>query len=95
MRFIARSVDPDHRAFAFSLFDRYAEELERICVAHITSCRHSAMLTEEEVAVGTIVAKISQPRSRLDMSKLVVHTDLQVKGIKNALLPEEDGLKRG
>jgi len=63
-----------------------------ICAAHTISYHRDAMLTEEEVAVGTIVAKTSQPRYRRDMiSKLREQTNLQVKGVRNELVSEEDG----
>ena len=89
--FIDGDVDPDHRAFAFGLFDRYTAELKGICAAHTISCRRDAMLTEEEAAVGTIVANTSQPRFRLNMmSKLRDQTALQVKGVRNELFSEGD-----
>jgi RNA-dependent RNA polymerase len=52
------------------------------------------MLTEEEAAVGTIVARTSQPRYRRDViSKLRDQTNLQVKGVRNELISEEDGFE--
>lgn len=89
--FIDGDVDPDYRARAFILFDRYTAELKTICASHTISRRRDAMLTEEEAAVGTIVAKTSQPRSRRDMiSKLRDQTSLQVKGVRNELASEDD-----
>ena len=87
-------VDPDDRARAFILFDRYIADLKRICAAHTISYRRDAMLTEEEAAVGTIVAKTSQRRHRRDMiSKLRDQTNLQVKGVRNELVSEGDGFE--
>ena len=87
-------VDPDHRVSAFTLFDRYTAELKAICAAHTISYRRDAMLTEEEATVGTIVARTSQPRYRRDMiSKLREQTNLQVKGVRNELVSEEDGFE--
>jgi len=92
--FIGADVDPDHRTSAFVLFDRYTAELKLICASHTISYRRDAMLTEEEVAVGTIVARTSQPRHRRDMiSKLRDQTSLQVKGVRNELVSEEDGFE--
>ena len=92
--FIDADVDPDHRVRAFVLFERYTAELKTICVSHTISYRRDAILTEEEVAVGTIVAKTSQPRYRRDMiSKLREQASLQVKGVRNELLSEEDGFE--
>jgi RNA-dependent RNA polymerase len=89
--FIDEDVDPDDRAHAFSLFERYSAEHKTICASHTISYRRDAMLTEEEAAVGTIVARTSQPRHRRDMiSKLRDQTNLQVKGVRNELISEED-----
>lgn len=93
-QFIDEDVDPDYRAGAFVLFDKYTEELKTICITHTISHRRDAMLTEEEAAVGTIVAKTSQPRYRRDtISKLRDQTSLQVKGVRNELVSEEDGFE--
>ena len=90
----ATDVDPDHRVSAFALFDRYTAELKTICASHTISYRRDSMLTEEEVTVGTIVARTSQPRYRKDMiSKLRDQTSLQVKGVRNELVSEEDGFE--
>ena len=87
-------VNPDDRARAYTLFDRYIAELKTICASHTISYRRDAMLTEEEAAVGTIVARTSQPRHRRDMiSKLRDQTGLQVKGVRNELVSEEDGFE--
>jgi len=92
--FINVDVDADDRERAIALFDRYTTELRTICAAHTISYRRDAMLTEEEAAVGTIVAKTSQPRHRRDMiSKLRDQTTLQVKGVRNELISEEDGFE--
>ena len=92
--FIDVDVDADHRERAFSLFDRYTAELKTICATHTISYRRDAMLTEEEAAVGTIVARTSQPRHRRDtISKLRDQTSLQVKGVRNELISEEDGFE--
>ena len=93
--FIDADVDPDHRARAFALFDRYTTELKMICAAHTISYRRNAyMLTEEEATIGTIVAKTSQPRHRRDtISKLRDKTSLQVKGVRYELVSEEDGFE--
>jgi hypothetical protein len=92
--FIDVDVDPDYRSHAFTLFDRYTAELKTICSSYTISYRRDAMLTEEEAAVGTIVAKTSQPRFRRDMiSKLRDQTGLQVKGVRNELVSEGDGFE--
>lgn len=90
-KFIDKDVDPDHCAGALSLFERYAADLKIICAAHTLSYRRGAMLTEEEAAAGTIVARTSQPRSRLTMmSKLREQMDILVKSVRSELVSEED-----
>ena len=92
--FIDADADLGHRAHALSLFERYTAELKTICASHTISYHRDAMLTEEEAAVGTIVARTSQPRHRRDMiSKLRDQTSLQVKGVRNELVSEEDGFE--
>ncbi|KAF9791853.1 RNA dependent RNA polymerase-domain-containing protein [Thelephora terrestris] len=84
-------VDPDYRDRAFTIFDRYTAELKIICAAYTISYSRDAMLTEEEAAVGTIVARTSQPRFRLNMmSKLREQTDLQVKGVRGEVASKDD-----
>ena len=93
-KFIDGDVDPDYRARALTLFDRYTAELKTICAAYTISYSRDAMLTEEEAVVGTIVAKTSQPRFRLHtMTKLTEQTDLQVKGVRNEMISKEDGFE--
>lgn len=93
-QFIDGDVDANYRAQAFTLFDRYTADLKTICASHTIYYSRDAMLTEEEAAVGTIVAKTSQPRFRRDMiSKLRDQTSLQVKGVRNELSSEEDGFE--
>ena len=92
--FIDADVDNDHRIRAFLLLETYSAELQTTCISHTISDRRDAMLTEEEAVVGTIVARTSQPRHRRDMiSRLRDQTNLQVKGVRNVLISEEDGFK--
>jgi RNA-dependent RNA polymerase len=51
---------------AWDLFQTFAGRLRDACVSHTLSQSRDAMLTEQEVLVGTIVAKSSQPRKRKD-----------------------------
>src|SRR6201996_5750114 len=56
-------VEPHLNAVA-KLFISYREELIHICQTHTVSRNRLAMLTEEEVFVGTIIAKTSDTRRR-------------------------------
>lgn len=56
---------------AYDLFTTYASQLRTVCISHTLSHERTAMLTEQEVVVGTIVAKASQPRKRKDLMSKV------------------------
>lgn len=53
------------------LFDKYASQFESICSSNTVPYWQDAMLTEEHVTVGTIVARSSQPRCRKDLMSKV------------------------
>jgi RNA-dependent RNA polymerase len=93
-QFIDEDINYEHHVHAFALFETYTAEFKTICDTHTISNRRNAMLTEEEAVVGTIVARTSQPRFRRDtISKLRDQTSLQVKGVRNDLISEEDGFE--
>jgi RNA-dependent RNA polymerase len=82
--------EPTPTAQTSQMFGRYSNELLNICATHTLSYSKNAMLSEEEVIIGTIVAKSSQPRRRKDlMSKMREQTDLLVRGIREELAGEE------
>ncbi|KAF8581580.1 RdRP-domain-containing protein [Ramaria rubella] len=74
------------------LFDHFAAELEHICFSYTLSRKATARLTEEEVFVGTIIAKSTQPRKRRDhiaamrdeSTTLVRHIWKELEGGQNA-----------
>lgn len=74
------------------LFERYCNELHHICANHtLSQSRRAAPLTEEEVFVGTIVAKTSQPRLRKNlMSKMREQSALLVNGVRNDLSGDDN-----
>ncbi|KAJ6509230.1 RNA-directed RNA polymerase 2 [Mycena vitilis] len=73
------------------IFNRYASELQGICIAHTLSHGKMSLLSEEEAVVGTIIAKSSQPRKRLDLiSSLREKSDFLVRSIKEELLGDDD-----
>lgn len=79
----------------WELFQQYASQLQSVCADHTLSSAKGAMLTEEEVVVGTIVAKCSQPRKRKDLmsrmrdrtATLAQEVGLQIEG-DEGILPE-------
>lgn len=82
------------------IFGRYQAELQGICASYTLSHR-GGMLSEEEVVIGTITQKTSQPRKRKDLTaKLREQTDLLVRGVREELggdedVPLEEALQRG
>jgi len=73
------------------IFNRYASEFQGICIAHTLSHGKTALLSEEEAVVGTIVSKTSQPRKRMDLiASLREKTDMLVKSVKEELLGDDD-----
>ncbi|KAK0246074.1 RNA-directed RNA polymerase 2 [Armillaria nabsnona] len=82
------------------IFRRYQAELQGICASYTLSHR-GGMLSEEEVVIGAITQKTSQPRKRKDLTaKLREQTDLLVRGVREELggdedVPLEEALQRG
>ncbi|KAJ7102228.1 RNA-directed RNA polymerase 2 [Mycena belliarum] len=73
------------------IFSRYASELQAIAVACTLSHARTALLSEEEVVVGTIVARSSQPRKRQDLiANLREKSDFLVRGVREELLGDDD-----
>ncbi|TFY68358.1 hypothetical protein EVJ58_g1048 [Rhodofomes roseus] len=80
------SVADDVIKTLYQLFESYTSQLRGICAAHALSYSRSALLTEEEALVGTIVAKTSQPRKRTDMmSRLREQTASVVKAVRTEI----------
>jgi len=73
------------------IYNRYVSELRTICATHSLSQSYSSRLSEEEVFIGTIVAKTSQPRKRKDLiSRLREQTDVLIRGVKEELDGDDD-----
>ncbi|KAH8822930.1 RNA-directed RNA polymerase 2 [Flagelloscypha sp. PMI_526] len=86
-----------------SIFLHYRGTLHGICSAQTLSSNRKSTLTEEEAVVGTIMAKTSQPRKRLDhIHKLRDGTDRLVTATRSSILGDGqpnreellDGLQR-
>ncbi|KAJ7456685.1 RNA-directed RNA polymerase 2 [Mycena latifolia] len=91
-RFIQTDTRPtDTVAYIAQIFSRYASELQAICVAHTLSRAKTALLSEEEAVVGTIVSRSFQPRKRQDLiSGLREKSDFLVRGVKEELSGDDD-----
>lgn len=72
-------------------FSNFASQLRSISMDHALSQARGAMLTEEEVVVGTIVAKTSQPRLRKDrMARMRDITAEAVRDLRDDFKGDED-----
>ena len=72
-----------------TLFRRYSEELKYICATHTLVDRMGAMLKEEEVVIGTILARCSRHRWRTErIYRMHVHTSNLVKEIRGQFIPK-------
>ncbi|KAI0079598.1 RdRP-domain-containing protein [Panus rudis PR-1116 ss-1] len=88
-----RRHDDDDISELFELYQSYATTLRKICADFALSNARSAMLTEEEVVVGTIVAKASQPRRRKDqMAKMREQSNMLVQSVGQQIEGDEGTL---
>ncbi|KAH9064156.1 RdRP-domain-containing protein [Lactarius vividus] len=82
------SVDPHSQyvELAIDSLGRYSIDLQGICACNVVQRNKTAMLSEEEAVVGTIVAKCSQRRRRRDaIAQLREQTSYLVKAIQEEL----------
>ncbi|EEB90110.1 hypothetical protein MPER_11728 [Moniliophthora perniciosa FA553] len=85
------SLDEEAKDHIRDLFQNYRSSLESICSANTLASGPTAMLTEEEAIIGTIVANTSQPRKRLDhIRKLREQTDTLVRAVRESLAGDDD-----
>jgi hypothetical protein len=87
------SLEPDSNSvrLAIDSLRRYSVELQTICACNALQRHKSAMLSEEEAVVGTIVAKCSQKRKRKDaISQLREQTSYLVKYVRDELSGDYD-----
>jgi len=69
------------------LYARYASEMRFICVTHSVSTLSDTWLREEEVVLGTILAKCSQPCWREDRSRRMrMHTETLVNYLRARII---------
>lgn len=82
--------DEEQNADIERLFQRYASELQAICMTNTLSHAQGARISEAEVIIGTIAQKSSQPRKRMEaMSKIREGTDRLVRGIREELAGDD------
>ena len=91
---------PKDQDFIWQIYNSYVTDLQNICASNTITHKRTAVLTEEEAIVGTIVEKTSIPRKRKDkMAKLRESTDNLVRGVREALISSDEeefeaGLRR-
>jgi RNA-dependent RNA polymerase len=88
-RYLPSYTDPEGSSQEIpGFFKGYVDELQYICSIHTVSITPGTRLMEEEVVVGTILAKCSQKRWRKTrMYAMHVHASALVKDIQHKLLP--------
>lgn len=87
-------LEPEISWMISELFMGYRSYLQTICSTHTLVNSRTAMLTEEEAIVGTIVANTSQPRKRQDhIAKLREQTDLLVRGVRENIYGNENNTR--
>lgn len=70
----------------FDIFKKYQDELDYICATHTLSNASETKLLEEEVVIGTILAKCSQKRWRSNrIFRMKHHVGTLIKDIKRTL----------
>ncbi|PIL32055.1 RNA-dependent RNA polymerase [Ganoderma sinense ZZ0214-1] len=74
----------------WGIYNSYVSDLRGICADFTLSPSRSAMLSEEEVVVGTIVAKCSQRRKRKDqISQMREQTSTLVARVKGTIAGDD------
>lgn len=101
-RWIPNYADPDGNSPEIKrLFQIYVDELSYICLTHTLTSASDVRLHEEEVVVGTILAKCSQRRLRKDrMYRVHTHSQVIVHEIQRELIEDledasEDQVRAG
>jgi RNA-dependent RNA polymerase len=77
---------------AKGLYDRFLGEMRCVCMSHTLLDLPGVQLTEEEVVLGVILAKSTQPRLRKDRAyRMRLHAETLVRDIRARIVPEEEG----
>ena len=94
-KFISVEPHSTNVEVAIETLTRYSIDLQGICACNTIQRRKTAMLSEEEAVVGTIVAKCSQRNRRKDaMAQLREQTSNLVKSVQEELAGGEETSQR-
>jgi RNA-dependent RNA polymerase len=73
------------------LYARHVGEMRAVCMTHTLLDSPDVRLTEEEVVLGTILAKSTQPRLRSDRAhRMRLHAETLVRDIRAQIAPTGD-----
>jgi RNA-dependent RNA polymerase len=74
------------------LYDRFLREMRCVCMTHTLLDLPDVQLTEEEVVLGVILARSTQPRLRKDRAyRMRLHAETLVRDIGARIVPAEGG----
>jgi len=77
---------------AKGLYDCFLREMRYVCMTHTLLDLPDVQLTEEEVVLGVILAKSTQPRLRKDRAyRMRLHAETLVRDIRARIVPAEEG----
>jgi RNA-dependent RNA polymerase len=85
-------LDPERKnAEIRNIFRFYVDELAYICLTHTLTSTNDVRLQEEEIVVGTILAKCSQRRWRKDrMHRMRTHSQVLVQEVQRGFMNNLD-----
>ena len=77
---------------AKGLYERFFREMQYICMTHTLLDLPDVQLTEEEVVLGVILAKSTQPQLRKDRAyRMRLHAETLVRDMRARIVPAEEG----
>lgn len=85
-RFVNLTHDDETATIMLDLFSRFATELDHLAYTYSLAIRGTKRLSEEEILIGTIIAKTSQPQMRRDkISGMREATNILIKRVLEEL----------
>ena len=88
-------LDDEVPSAMLTLFKKHGDELRCVAATHTVSNTPGATLIEEELVVGTILAKCSQNRWRSNrIQRMLYHTTAHVHTVKGEIFPNRQDSER-
>jgi len=89
---IAADIPEVENEEAKGIYDHFLQEMRNVCMTHTLLDLPDVHLTEEEVVLGVILAKSTQPRLRKDRAyRMRLHAETLVRDICARIVPAEGG----